>query len=408
MVYFRQTISMRFHMSKPKSPSSNSSKASALFLTIFQILLLLAIGAIGGLSMNHLFNRTSTGNFIYLVIFAYLFVSYYLQIILHEGGHLVMGLLTGYRFLSFRIGNFVLVKRNGKISFGRFNLPGTGGQCLLLPPPVNEDGRYPTTLYNMGGVIFNLISSLIAALLALVLRPAPYIALFFVFFGLIGIYFAAINGIPFPNAMIPNDAVNARLIRRSPAAMRAFRLSQQLLGEIADGKHTYELPDEWFELPSPDEMQNSFTTTIAVMACERQVSKQDYTGAKDMIRSLLDAPIAMADYHRNLLKIHLIVCLLLTEHTEEEVNAILTKEQKNFIQMLSPTLEGVTCQYAISILWEKDPKKASAAEAQFAKIKERYPYPVEVEEAEVRLQAIRQKAVESSSIPNVSDWKEHQ
>ena len=393
-------------MSKQKSPSTKASKASALFLTLFQILLLFAIGAIGGLCMNRLFNKASTGNFIYLFIFAYLFASYYLQIIIHEGGHLVMGLITGYRFLSFRIGSFIWLKRNGKISFGRYNIPGTGGQCLLLPPPVNEDGSFPTTLYNMGGVIFNLITALISTLLALLLRPMPYIALFFVFFGLIGIYFAIVNGIPFPHAMIPNDAVNARLIRKSPTAMRAFYLSERILEGIVNGQHIYELPDEWFELPSEEEMQNSFTTTIAVMACERQISKQNYTGAKDMIRSLLDAPIEMADYHRNLLKCHLIVCLLLTDSTEDEVNAVLTKEQKKFIQLFSSTLEGVICQYALSMLWEKDSKKSDVAEVQFAKLKERYPYPVEAEEAQVRMQTIRQKAVANSAIPTVSQWKE--
>ena len=34
----------------------------------------------------------------------------YIQIIFHEAGHLVFGLLSGYRFVSFRVGSFTIVK----------------------------------------------------------------------------------------------------------------------------------------------------------------------------------------------------------------------------------------------------------------------------------------------------------
>ena len=64
---------------------------------------------------------------------ACLVLSFWLQAILHEGGHLVCGLLSGYRFLSFRVGSFTLLRQNGRLVLRRFYLPGTGGQCLLEP-----------------------------------------------------------------------------------------------------------------------------------------------------------------------------------------------------------------------------------------------------------------------------------
>ena len=39
-----------------------------------------------------------------------LFIAGYLQIILHEAGHLLFGLATGYKFISFRIGKLTLIK----------------------------------------------------------------------------------------------------------------------------------------------------------------------------------------------------------------------------------------------------------------------------------------------------------
>ena len=53
---------------------------------------------------------------------ACLILSFWLQAILHEGGHLVCGLLSGYRFLSFRVGSFTLLRQNGRLVLRRFYL----------------------------------------------------------------------------------------------------------------------------------------------------------------------------------------------------------------------------------------------------------------------------------------------
>ena len=41
------------------------------------------------------------------------------QVILHEAGHLVCGLLSGYRFSSFRVGNLMWVKADGHLRLRR-------------------------------------------------------------------------------------------------------------------------------------------------------------------------------------------------------------------------------------------------------------------------------------------------
>ena len=50
-----------------------------------------------------------------------LVIAFFLQIILHEGGHLIAGLMTGYRFSSFRIGNRMLLKNQEGFSFRKFS-----------------------------------------------------------------------------------------------------------------------------------------------------------------------------------------------------------------------------------------------------------------------------------------------
>ena len=332
-------------MRKEKSSQAKSD----LFLTLLQLAMLACIGYIGAFSMITFFGLSINLLLILTYFFVFLYASIYFQTIIHEGGHLVMGLLTGYRFLSFRVGSFMWIKQNGKIRFGRFSMPGTGGQCLLTMPEPKDDGSYPYALYNWGGVLFNLISVVLSFIILIFFRFNPYVASFSVIMALVGIYLAILNGIPFPGAMIPNDAANVRLIGKSPSSYRSMRITNQTVQEIANGTGTADLPDEWFVRPSIEEMQNPITTTLAVMACDRLISKQDYTGAKEEIRDLLNAPIAVSPYHRNYLQAQLLLCLLLTEHTADEINALYTKPLKNFIQMMSSTI--FFCSPAISAYW---------------------------------------------------------
>ena len=67
-----------------------------------------------------------------VVVSALLFSAILLESIIHETGHFIFGKLTGYRFCSFRVQNFMWVKQDGKLRLKRLSLVGTGGQCLMV------------------------------------------------------------------------------------------------------------------------------------------------------------------------------------------------------------------------------------------------------------------------------------
>ncbi|MBQ4102482.1 MAG: hypothetical protein IJC85_06330, partial [Oscillospiraceae bacterium] len=62
-----------------------------------------------------------------LITFGILLAVIYIQTVIHELGHLVFGLLSGYRFSSFRIFSILLKKEQGKLRIKRLKLAGTGG-----------------------------------------------------------------------------------------------------------------------------------------------------------------------------------------------------------------------------------------------------------------------------------------
>lgn len=46
--------------------------------------------------------------------------------------------MTGYSFISFSVGSFTLIKEDKKLKHKKFNIPGTAGQCLIMPPALND------------------------------------------------------------------------------------------------------------------------------------------------------------------------------------------------------------------------------------------------------------------------------
>ena len=144
-----------------------------------------------------------------LLVEAAFFLAVYVQMVLHETGHLLAGLLSGYRFVSFRIGSLILVKGKNGFYLTRFSLPGTGGQCLLRPPAyVKKEVGFPVFWYNLGGVIANVVVSGIG----IALLCSSTTKFFFVFgICLAGCGFLLIltNGIPLKLGGISNDGYNA-------------------------------------------------------------------------------------------------------------------------------------------------------------------------------------------------------
>ena len=107
--------------------------------------------------------------FLLVAALVFVYIATLLHTIIHEGGHLVFGLLTGYKFISFRVGSFMLKKEDKKLVFKRFTLAGTGGQCLMSPPELKNE-RMPYVMYNLGGALMNIVFSIITGVLMILTK----------------------------------------------------------------------------------------------------------------------------------------------------------------------------------------------------------------------------------------------
>ena len=243
-------------------------------------------------------------------LFLGMYVSIFLQLIIHEAGHLVFGLKSGYRFSSFRIGSFMLLKENGKTVCRKLSLAGTGGQCLMVPPEM-RDGKIPVILYNLGGCIMNLIASAVFLGVYMLVDPGSILSVLSLMMALIGVVIALMNGIPLKTGTVDNDGYNALSLGKSKDAMYAFWLQLKVNEQIALGIRLKDMPDEWFAAPSDEAMQNSMVAAQGVFATNRLMDEQRFEEADQLIVHLLGIESGIIGLHRNLMICDRLYCELI-------------------------------------------------------------------------------------------------
>lgn len=353
---------------------------------IAKILMILLWGAVGGLlgfAMAKMtdesgvpLGRTLPQIFMWLAV---TLVGIYAQLILHEGGHLVCGLLTGYKFVSFRVGSWMWQKENGRIRLRRFSLAGTGGQCLLEPPEL-KDGKMPYVLYNLGGPLANLLTAIICGLLSTVFRENTPVRLFFVVQALIGLIYALLNGIPMDVGDICNDGKNTLSMHKDPEALRSFWIQMKVNAEQAKGVRLKDMPEEWFTMPTDGQLQNGMTAVLAVLHENRLIDEHRFSEAAELMDELNAKQTSIMALHKNLFLCDRLYCaLVLGEDAEPYLTRWNSKPMQAFRKQMRDFPGVLGTEYAVALLIEKDRLKAEAVRLRFEKRCESYPYSGEVE-----------------------------
>lgn len=208
-----------------------------------------------------------------------------LHSIIHEMGHLLFGLLSGYSFLSFRILSLALVKRKTGFGFCIQKVPGTLGQCLMTPPKDKSYAETPYKLYNLGGVIMTYITALICVIIMLFCKNSLAFALLIIF-AIEGIFLAIENGFPFRNTVITNDGGNVRILSNSIISRKAFIAQLEIVDAITNGMRFKDMPIEWFTLPD-DADKNSVTFAIRTAMVLRLMDECKIAEAQSLNYTLL-------------------------------------------------------------------------------------------------------------------------
>ncbi|MFV0417581.1 MAG: hypothetical protein ACK5KT_02455 [Dysgonomonas sp.] len=315
--------------------------------------------------------KSESSGFILNIVFilAAIMAAIYIQIIIHESGHLIFGLLSGYKFVSFRVGSLTLIKKSGKLLFKRYRVAGTGGQCLMMPPEALND-NFPYKLYNLGGVLLNFIFSLIAILIITFLDPPVFSFDFLLIFAIFGILISLLNGIP----MRPNDGYHIRSLSKDKISRRVFYLQLKINGLLSEGVRLKEMPEEWFESPENADMKNSLHLSIILFKSAWYMDQLRFDEARKCLES-------MEPYQDNLIGLYqkerdceLLFLEIIGECRPDVISKLYTVDLIAYIKQYSKYMfSKKRILYTYTIAVENDKVKADTIFNEALRMQDKYP-----------------------------------
>lgn len=349
------------------------------------VVFFMLIGALCGVLMAQYIDKNAQpdtsgwGNLFSLAcLFVGMYIAIFIQLIIHEAGHLVFGLLSGYKFSSFRIFGFMWVKENEKIRLRRLSIAGTGGQCLMSPPDV-KDGKLPLVLYNLGGSLMNVIASALLFVLYIFTKNIPFLSVMLLMCAIVGIVIAIMNGVPMRLGTVDNDGYNAFSLTRNSEAMRSFWIQMKVNEQLTKGVRLKDMPDEWFVVPSDEAMKNSMVVVMGIFACNRLMDKQDFPEADKLMEHIMSIDSGVVGLHRSLMVCDRMYIEMISENRKEIIDGMLTKEQKQFMKQMKKFPSVLRTEYVLALLHDKDNEKAEQIKTLFEKCAKSYPYQNDVE-----------------------------
>ena len=217
--------------------------------------------------------------------FAVIFLSIYLvvmiHIIFHEAGHMIGGFITGYRFLYFRIGSTTLVRTDNGFKIRKLKVPGTGGQCIMVPPEM-KDGDYPVVIYHLGGGLLNIILSLVAIVIIKTCSLNPVATGYLEIFAIVGIYLVIANLVPLK--IISNDGANIIYLKNDLEERTALHRILNDEEDIINGKEVEENSKNIDEI----DISKTFIQGIFINRMEDRFYKMEFEEAKFIGEKLLE------------------------------------------------------------------------------------------------------------------------
>ena len=286
-------------------------------------------------------------------------IAFILNVVLHEGGHLVAGLLTGYRFVSFRFLNWTIIRRNGRLQWGNYELAGTGGQCLMAPPDRPVD-QIDTRWYNAGGVLANMLIVVISALLLWAFDLPACLDELLVIMIIFGLFIGVGNGIPLKMGGVATDGLNLLQLEKDIPGKQFFCNILEFNALNQEGVPYDEMPEHIFALPQPVDWVNSMHVGAALMAATRMIAVHQWEEAHRLLTKAHEhSDEYMELYRLEVENMMTQVCIAMGR--DDEARQHYSDKVAKHIERHAPTQsDKLLTKMAVALALENDRPKAEA------------------------------------------------
>lgn len=287
----------------------------------------------------------------YILAFAIFIVSFPLHIILHEVGHLIGGLLSGYQFIMFRLFNTVWIKTDAGLSKRKQVIQGILGQALMAPPENVEEP--PFLLYHSSGLIMNLLTAGLLIFLGIVSDSSSVSILLYVS-AFVALLLFVMNSVPTKG----NDGYNIIEHYKRPETLKEFTNILYLYSGMVKGVPFVDL-QKYIDTEQLDDFENPNTVTFISAQAAAYYEQENYEGARERYALLWDNRETLLELHKPEVYHNYLYTLLLTEPDHEDVEKVrATKVYKNYEQI--KTADGLKVRAAEAAFLENDVEKARA------------------------------------------------
>jgi len=307
------------------------------------------IGRLGDMALGEAGLAVLTGMCAFLV-------SLFVIIILHEAGHLVAGLLSGYKFVPFRVFGYVFIKEDGKLRVKKFGVAGTGGQCLLVPPEKPDD-EIPTFLYNAGGIMVQILL-LLTALPFMWIADSPFMKECIAIFLLFDVLLLLVNAIPAKMGGIGNDGYNMLYLHKNPLSKHSFVLQLRTNALIQSGVRSKDMPSGWFVWKEDIDWENALEVAIPLMFASREIDKGNFEEAYGLFDKLYSRKDKIMGLYVNEIACELAFCAMATNRIDR-AKGLLDDKLLKYIDGYKEVMSSKQrILFAKALLVDSDIKKA--------------------------------------------------
>ncbi|WP_312370139.1 hypothetical protein [Lachnoclostridium sp.] len=322
--------------------------------------ILTVLGCVAGVPLGLLWvNYKNTTYFFPIIIICITIISCNLiHTIVHETGHFIGGLISGYRLISFRIFSLAFVKSGDRYKLKLQKLKGTGGQCLMLPPKGIEFVQCPYYLYNMGGIFFDMFVTMLVFFSAVWLCKTPIMKNLLLTYVVMGIFSAIINYAPLPNFIGANDGINIRAIRKNKSLLKPFMQQLIIYQSLCDGKDFHVFTEDELELPKDADITNPINNYFLNIQYLKYIEIRDFKRAEDTLLTLESEYESMARRMRLMIDVERLFFLLIQDADIRGIKTYYKNIKKDMKKNISsPSV--LRTLFAYEKIIHKDNKKAN-------------------------------------------------
>lgn len=239
-----------------------------IIILFVSVLLGLSLGGyLGVVGAEPSFDRME---FSIIIIMLSAVLSIPVHILIHEAGHGIAGLLTGFRLVSYRIFDFQIQRKESKWVKRKVHIPGTAGQCVMEPKGNWQESNF--FFYLLGGGLLNLIVSFILLYISLELKMGKFWEIF-LGMAIMGVFLGLSNLFPLVLSGVATDGKNISILRSSTRGKQAIWSQLKIAALLSDGYIYKNLPEEYFFDFTGFYNENFLTRQMGILTASYWTSK---------------------------------------------------------------------------------------------------------------------------------------